>query len=58
LLPQTGLQKGDIILAVRDQTIEEVQGYTNLINSVPQHWKVVLPALDHRSVARKPLKSP
>jgi hypothetical protein len=58
LLPQAGLQKGDMILAVRDQTIEGVQGCTNLINSAPQHRKVVLPALDHRSVERKPLKSP
>ncbi|MGA9235343.1 MAG: hypothetical protein WBV91_11000, partial [Desulfobacterales bacterium] len=44
-----GLEKGDINLAVRDQTLEGVGGFTNLISSVPPHRSVVLPALDNHS---------
>jgi serine protease Do len=49
LLAEAGLEKDDIILAVGDQAVEGVEGFTNLISSLPPHQRVVLRALDHRS---------
>lgn len=49
ILAEAGLEKDDIILAVGDQEIEDLEGFTNLISSLPPHQRVDLVALDHRT---------
>ena len=47
-LAKAGFEVGDIILALEGVTIENPEGFANLISRVPPHQKVTLMVIDHR----------
>lgn len=48
-LGKAGFEKGDLILAVDRQPVEDVDSFVNMINSLPPHQKAVLLGVDHRT---------
>lgn len=48
-LGKAGFEKGDLILSVNKQPVSGVDSFVSMINSLPQHAKVNLLALDHRT---------
>jgi len=52
VLGQFGFEKGDIILAINGQPVEDVQAFIERILAMPHHQKIRLLALDHRSGQR------
>jgi serine protease Do len=48
-LGKVGFEEKDLILGISDRPINDLDTFLNIINSLPQHQKVVLLALDHRS---------
>jgi len=49
LLGKAGFEVGDMILAINGQSIQDLEGLTNMVNALPRHQKVVFLALDHRT---------
>jgi serine protease Do len=48
-LGKAGFEKGDLILAVNNQSVSGVDTFVNLVNGLPHHQTVTLLALDHRT---------
>jgi len=49
ILGKAGFEVNDIILAVNDQPVSDVQGFVNLIESLTPHRWVQFLVLDHRT---------
>ncbi len=48
-LGKVGFEIGDLILAIGRYPVSDVDTFVNIVNSLPEHHKVVLLALDHRN---------
>lgn len=48
-LEKSGLEVGDVILEVNGQTVGGVEGFVELVGSMPHHRKIALTAYDHRT---------
>lgn len=48
-LKKAGFEVGDVILEVNGQNVGGVDGFVELVGSMPHHAKIVLTAVDHRS---------
>ena len=48
-LGKVGFEPGDIIVAVNQEAIEDVDSFASLVTRLPHHKKVVLQALNHRN---------
>jgi len=49
LLGKAGFEKDDLILSVNNTPVEGVEGFVDIINSLPARQQVLLQALDHRT---------
>jgi serine protease Do len=48
-LGKAGFEVGDIILAVDGHPVEDVVSFSRIVETIPQHHKAVLLAVDHRT---------
>jgi serine protease Do len=48
-LGKVGFEVGDIILAVNGHPVEDVVSFSRIVETIPQHHKAVLLAVDHRT---------
>ena len=48
-LGKVGFEEKDLILGIGDRPVEDLDSFLTIMNSIPQHQKIVLLALDHRS---------
>ena len=48
-LGKAGFEEGDIILAIDNQPVEDMEGFVSLASSLKANQKITLLALDHRT---------